>query len=985
MKKYSSWRKIIAFLLVVSICLPWECGQLSFLSDRIIHAFAKEKSITMTEYYNNGNYGIKVQSDTYVSISSPEDFLLFRQCIKDGQTSWFTAESGTIGVRFCQTEDINFADFQAEYSEELKRMVLTKPDGEGIGSVDVAGKCYAASATNTAIAPEELGLSGGVIRTGGEAKEEEAYWEGNFFGNYDGQGHSLSGLFLLTEYEDVSDEDGDILHEAYCNTNGIFGRVIYGCVYNLTLKNICAIEAQSGVLAYMNRGIVKNIQMENITVWSRYTGSGLLNYNNTDGEIYGINIEKSKVYLEAGMQGFFGGIVETQRGMLSNCHSKESVMQDVLSGKEANGTYRAAGWIVGSNYSKMYQCSNSSDIKAKYDGRFGGIAYQLSGDFLSDCSNTGDIIGCTTNQSIHLGGIASEFGEGRLYQCYNQGDILAGENYISGKSTEPVSLGGGACWLGGIVANMLLSGNDSVTKIDGCFNEGKVIASVATERTKAGGIVGYIDNIEDGTIRNCANYGLIDLVVRYQDEEAACGGLIGGMSRVEEIVLLNSYNLGEIGTSNCYNLRTHNDVNPFSSESNNIGGLVGLIQEEEGGQQNLENCFNAGSVYSSGGKLVGTAESGSITACYYLPGDDLPVIKENLACAATDCEEITSALKSILNNWVTEKNEEKKTYYSFKTGDKGYPVFDDTAIPELNSAYKLEEPDIKVYPLVEETPEVTVPTVSFVPTVTGNPEETPYYPPTMSAIVAETPSAIPTISAIVTKAPHLLPTMSAVIVASSEPEISALPAESPGIEGNETELPSQRKELSKQKCKLKLVKNFRVKIKWTKDVYAEGYIIYRSGKKKTGFKEIATASKNKKSYVDAKTKKGRKYYYKVSSYITINGQRVEEFSTVKKKKIPWYRAPIIQLKKGVSPQGQKYVQIILKKYKATNLEIYLKQKGKKFKRLKLNSSKIKAYGGKPKLSYSWKKVNIYFKVRTYQMKKGKKRYSGYSKQKKIRL
>lgn len=272
MKMKKRWKRIIGFLLVVSFLLPGEAGHFSLVTGKLARAMDTGKSITMEEYYNEGNYGIRVQADTSVTISSPEEFLMFRQCIKDGQTYWDGGENGFIGVQFCQTKDIHFADFKAEYSKSWKRMVLTKPDGEEIGSIDVDGKCYSASATTTAIAPEELGLSDALMLTGRKQDSEaDTSFIEAFRGNYDGQGYTLSGLLLLTGLEAVLDEDGDKLQQGYC-VEGIFGNDNRGCIYNLTLKNICAIEAENGILTRLNSGVIKDCRLENSTIWSRYDG-----------------------------------------------------------------------------------------------------------------------------------------------------------------------------------------------------------------------------------------------------------------------------------------------------------------------------------------------------------------------------------------------------------------------------------------------------------------------------------------------------------------------------------------------------------------------------------------------------------------------------------------------------------------------------------------------------------------------------------------
>ena len=112
MKKRKTQRKIIVILLIVSICLSGNLVEFSSLTQQIAKALAEENYITMTEYYNEGNYGITVPADRYVTVNSPQEFLLFRQCITDNkETSWVSNPLNDI--RFLQTQDIHFADFTA--------------------------------------------------------------------------------------------------------------------------------------------------------------------------------------------------------------------------------------------------------------------------------------------------------------------------------------------------------------------------------------------------------------------------------------------------------------------------------------------------------------------------------------------------------------------------------------------------------------------------------------------------------------------------------------------------------------------------------------------------------------------------------------------------------------------------------------------------------------------------------------------------------
>lgn len=82
-------------------------------------------------------------------------------------------------------------------------------------------------------------------------------------------------------------------------------------------------------------------------------------------------------------------------------------------------------------------------------------------------------------------------------------------------------------------------------------------------------------------------------------------------------------------------------------------------------------------------------------------------------------------------------------------------------------------------------------------------------------------------------------------------------------------------------------KNKSVYLRWKKQKYANGYEIYRSTKKKSGYKKVKTINSGKKtSWTDKKVDGGKTYYYKIRAYRKNNGKKVTGgFSKVKKVKV----------------------------------------------------------------------------------------------------
>ena len=82
--------------------------------------------------------------------------------------------------------------------------------------------------------------------------------------------------------------------------------------------------------------------------------------------------------------------------------------------------------------------------------------------------------------------------------------------------------------------------------------------------------------------------------------------------------------------------------------------------------------------------------------------------------------------------------------------------------------------------------------------------------------------------------------------------------------------------------------NQTVKIRWTKQKYVTGYRVYRATSKTGKYKCIKNIKSNKTvSYIDSKIKEKRTYYYKVRSYIKINGKTIYgNYSNIKKISTP---------------------------------------------------------------------------------------------------
>ncbi|MEY8392388.1 hypothetical protein D3Z36_11475 [Lachnospiraceae bacterium] len=82
--------------------------------------------------------------------------------------------------------------------------------------------------------------------------------------------------------------------------------------------------------------------------------------------------------------------------------------------------------------------------------------------------------------------------------------------------------------------------------------------------------------------------------------------------------------------------------------------------------------------------------------------------------------------------------------------------------------------------------------------------------------------------------------------------------------------------------KTSITKKKYIRLSWNKNTKASGYVIYRSTKKNSGYKEIARfKSGSKVSYIDKTVKNNKTYYYRIKAFKTLNNKN---FYGVRSKK-----------------------------------------------------------------------------------------------------
>ena len=279
-----------------------------------------------------------------------------------------------------------------------------------------------------------------------------------FNGTFDGQNHTISGLFI----------DGDNYPAKYKEGTSVYG-ALFGYICDATLKNFTVKGVAYGTeVAGVVGAAGNNCKIDNITSYVDLTGK---KGENTDGLV----------------RGKVAGIVICPKGtgvQVLNCKNYGDLAV-------ANGGENPVGGIIayiGDNLSVTIEnCNNYGEVSAIGTQEVGGVVgSDHANTTYKNCNNYGKITG---NNCV--GGIAgTTFGS--FEGCNNDGIITATE-----------------C-AGGIVGKISSVVDNVGNTLTNCKNSGKVAATNTDSSTNciAGGLVGFAYNKTTSvtvTFTNCEN------------------------------------------------------------------------------------------------------------------------------------------------------------------------------------------------------------------------------------------------------------------------------------------------------------------------------------------------------------------------------------------------------------------------------------------------------------------------------------------------
>ena len=447
----------------------------------------------------------------------------------------------------------------------------------------------------------------------------------DFRGVFDGQGHTISGLYSLSAR----------LHDKEDTAGGLFGDADRAQIRNVNITDSMLIAAEmqnAGLLV----GESSSSVIENCHVSGRLIVNNVAASGGVAGRVYGDvfadcsfsgSIVAENEHTCANVGGVCGALHSTGERLVNYASIEVrnspvmwdcggvvgSVSQAVLRDSVNNGDItvygqsKSIGGVCGTvaasfgfardendklikvpENSEIINCINNGSVTAVESERVGGIAgggssvFQPTGTIIiQGCMNNGEIRGKEYVGGI-VGEVFAEYGNYQLQQCVNTGSVT------------------GSTRVAGIVGSVNTTIGPSV--IEGCENRGSVTAT-AEESGTAGGILGWgVDPTiwyKEGdsgslTIRKCRNSGNITIVA---------GTAAGIMSR-----LMHSGKAFFIEITQCENTGAIH-----SEQSGRLGGILGgcyagyVIGLEGKPVCTIRSCVNSGDL-SYGDATVNVAD-----------------------------------------------------------------------------------------------------------------------------------------------------------------------------------------------------------------------------------------------------------------------------------------------------------------------------------------------------------------------------------------
>ena len=429
-----------------------------------------------------------------------------------------------------------------------------------------------------------------------------------FTGTYNGNGHTITGLFISRG----SGSDA-----------GMFGSTNGATLKNIKLVNVRVKVTGGG--GYVGGLVAENYSssIDSCTVSGSVSSSG-----NEVGGLVGRNVNNSgpstvtnsssSAIVTGGSNAGVGGLVgDNNSCTITNCYSTGSVL-DSLSGADLGGLVGISE--SGSSVSNSYSTATVTGTGVSQE--VGGLVGYLSVSSVVSCYVSGTVHG--KDQSV--GGLVG-FATGNtspaqatVTGCHSTATVVGDSNYVGGlignvntEVTITNSYSGGTVTGTNQYAGGLVGYTNQMTTIRSCYSTAAV-----TGGSYVGGLVGYGNGVNTGS-------SIIDS--SYATGSVRGSGYVAGfIGYVTQSAISNSHGSGNVRSTGSYSGGFAGDITGVStvtdcyavgsdSGSTYAGGFAGLFDDFS----SITGSYSIGKVQGSSevGGFVGYAfNSANITNCY---------------------------------------------------------------------------------------------------------------------------------------------------------------------------------------------------------------------------------------------------------------------------------------------------------------------------------------------------------------------------------
>ncbi len=228
----------------------------------------------------------------------------------------------------------------------------------------------------------------------------------SYYGKFDGNGHTISGLYIDDEEADYVGLFGKMYDFSSVKKLGIVDSYFRG---NRFVGGICGFAYDAKFDSCYNAGVVKG--RDNV---GGLFGEVLCSFDNYDGDKNMNNMYVTNCHNEGlveGDDGYVGGIAGQVGSRIENCYNAGTVI----------GIYEVGG-IGGFIYLNGFvkECYNIGEIKG--EDRVGGLAGEmLARNSIINCYNSGNV------NSVYVGAGLCCINEGQIVNSYSNGTVTSGE------------------------------------------------------------------------------------------------------------------------------------------------------------------------------------------------------------------------------------------------------------------------------------------------------------------------------------------------------------------------------------------------------------------------------------------------------------------------------------------------------------------------------------------------------------------------------